>query len=145
MKKIIITIAATVGTWTTAVAQHADPSGDFNFKFEALHVSSALLTTAVIGLAILTFIKWLLDYRLKNKLIEKGAPDHVVSQFLQPIISDNKNATIKWFALLMGLGTGLSFVDYFEPLGIHSLAIMSFSLAASFVGYYFYISRRKQP
>jgi tellurite resistance protein TehA-like permease len=145
MKKLIITIAAIAGTWTTAVAQHADSSEDLNFKYEALHVSSAMLTTVVIGAAILTFIKWLLDYRLKNKLIEKGAPDHVVSQILQPIISDNKNATIKWFALLMGLGTGLSFIDYYQPLGIHSLAIMSFSLAASFLGYYFYISRREKP
>jgi len=144
MKKLIITIGAAAGTWSTAAAQNSNAAGD-TFKYDALHMSSTILTIVVFGILILTFIKWLLDYRLKNKLIEKGAPDHVVSQILQPIISDNKNATIKWFALLMGLGTGLSFVDYFQPLGIHSLAIMSFSLAASFLGYYFYINRREKP
>ncbi|MES2111335.1 MAG: hypothetical protein V4577_21445 [Bacteroidota bacterium] len=144
MKKIIITISAAVGTWTVAAAQNSN-AVDYNFKYDALHTSYTILTIVVFGIMILTFIRWLLDYRLKNKLIEKSAPDHVVSQLLQPITSDNKNVTIKSFALLMGLGTGLSLVDYFEPLGIHSLAIMSFSLAASFLGYYFYINRREKP
>lgn len=144
MKKIITTIGAVTGTWTVAAAQNSNAPGD-TFKYDALHSSSTILTIVVFCVVALTFIKWLLDYRLKNKLIEKGAPDHVVSQILQPIISDNKNATIKWFALLMGLGTGLSFVNYYQPLGIHSLAIMSFSLAASLLGYYFYISRREKP
>lgn len=143
MKKIIITIGAAAGTWTAAAAQNSNAAGD-TFKYDALHMSSTILTIVVFGILILTFIRWLLDFRLKSKLIEKGAPDHIVSQLLQPITSDNKNATIKWFALLMGLGTGLSFVDYFQPLGIHSLAIMSFSLAASFLGYYFYINRREK-
>jgi tellurite resistance protein TehA-like permease len=144
MKKIVTTIVIAAGTWTSAAAQNSNPAGD-TFKYDALHASSTILTIVVFCVVALTFIKWLLDYRLKNKLIEKGAPDHVVSQILQPIISDNKNVTIKWFALLMGLGTGLSFVDYYQPLGIHSLAIMSFSLAASLLGYYFYISRRGKP
>jgi tellurite resistance protein TehA-like permease len=144
MKKIIITIGAVAGTWTVAAAQNSN-AADYNFKYDALHTSYTILTIVVFGIMILTFIRWLLDYRLKNKLIEKSAPDHVVSQLLQPITSDNKNVAIKWFALLMGLGTGLSFVDYFHPLGIHSLAIMSFSLAASFLGYYFYINRREKP
>ncbi|WEA00574.1 hypothetical protein [Mucilaginibacter sp. SJ] len=143
MKKLIITIAATVAS----LAAKADPDqySDSSLKFEALHLSSTILTIVIFSVVILAFIKWLLDYRLKNKLIEKGAPDHVVSQLLQPVTRDNKNATIKWFALLMGLGTGLSFVDYFQPLGIHSLAIMSFSLAASFLGYYFFINRQEKP
>ncbi|HEX8024285.1 hypothetical protein [Mucilaginibacter sp.] len=143
MKKLIITIAATVAS----LVAKADPDqySDSSLKFEALHLSSTILTIVIFSVVILAFIKWLLDYRLKNKLIEKGAPDHVVSQLLQPVARDNKNVTIKWFALLMGLGTGLSFVDYFQPLGIHSLAIMSFSLAASFLGYYVFINRREKP
>ncbi|MCC8424393.1 hypothetical protein [Mucilaginibacter sp. UR6-11] len=143
MKKIIITIGAVAGTWTAAAAQNSNAAGD-NFRYDLLHTSSVILTIVVFSVVALTFIKWLLDYRLKNKLIEKGAPDHIVSQLLQPITSDDKNITIKWFALLMGLGIGLSFVDYFQPLGIHSLAIMSFSLAVSFLGYYFYINRREK-
>jgi hypothetical protein len=145
MKKIIITIGAVAGTWTVAAAQNSGPAGGLNLDYNSLLLFTTILTIVVYGVLILTFIRWLLDYRLKNKLIEKGAPDHIVSQLLQPITSDNKNVTIKWFALLMGLGTGLSFVDYFQPLGIHSLAIMSFSLAASFLGYYFYINRREKP
>jgi hypothetical protein len=148
MKKIIITISIATGTWTTAASQNL---GDFkfqnsgDFKFEALHVVGALLTTVFIGVAILTFIKRLMDYRLKNKLIEKGAPEEVISNLLNPITADSKNITVKWFALLTGLGAGLFFVDYFQPLGIHSVAIMALSLAASFLGYSFYLNHKEKP
>jgi len=143
MKQFIITIAATAVS--LAAKAGPDQSSDNSFKFKALDLSSTILTILLFSVVILTFIKWLLDYRLKNKLIEKGAPENMVSQLLQPVIRDNKNVTIKWFSLLTGLGLGLSLVDYFQPLGIHSLAIMSFSLAASFLGYYFFISRREKP
>jgi len=143
MKQFIITIAATAVS--LAAKAGPDQSSDNSFKFKALDLSSTILTILLFSVVILTFIKWLLDYRLKNKLIEKGAPGNMVSQLLQPVIRDNKNVTIKWFSLLTGLGLGLSLVDHFQPLGIHSLAIMSFSLAASFLGYYFFISRREKP
>ena len=35
-------------------------------------------------------------------------------------------------------------VAAFQPLGIHSLAIMSFSLAASFLAYYFFINHKSR-
>lgn len=143
MKKIIITITVVAASLTAKADK--DQYSDNSLKFEALHLSSTILTIMIFSVAILTFVKWLLDYRLKNKLVEKGAPDNVVSQLLQPVTRDNKNVTIKWFALLMGVGTGLSLVNYFQPLGIRSLAIMSFSLAASFLGYYFFINRQEKP
>ncbi|MFI5163469.1 MAG: hypothetical protein ACHQHN_19475 [Sphingobacteriales bacterium] len=142
MKKISITLIFT----TAFLAANADPEqiSDNEIKSTALHLSSTILTIVICSVVVMTFIKLLLDHRLKNKLIDKGAPDYIVSQLLQPAINDNKNITVKWFALLTGLGTGLSFVDYYQPLGIHSLAIMCFSLAASFLGYYLFISRKKK-
>lgn len=143
MKKISITLLFTAAF----LAANADPEliSDNEIKSTALHLSGTILTIVICCVVVMTFIKWLLDHRLKNKLIDKGAPDHIVSQLLQPAINDNKDTTVKWFALLMGLGVGLSFVDYYQPLGIHSLAIMCFSVAASFLGYYFYISRKEKP
>lgn len=142
MKKISITLIFT----TVFLATNASPEQiDSNsLKFESLHLSSTILTIVIGCVVVMTFIKWMLDHHLKNKLIDKGAPENVVAQLLQPAINDNKNTTVKWFALLMGLGIGLSFVDYYQPLGIHSLAIMCFSLATSFLGYYFYISRKEK-
>ncbi|HEY4197118.1 MAG TPA: hypothetical protein VGM63_16365 [Mucilaginibacter sp.] len=142
MKKISITLLFT----TAFLAANADPENftDNYVKLETLHNVNMILTTAIYCVVGMIFIKWLLDHRLKNKLIDKGAPEHVVSQLLQPVVNDNKTTTIKWFALLIGLGTGLFFVNYYLPLGIHSLAIMCFSLAASFLGYYFYVSRKEK-
>jgi len=143
MKKISFTLIFTAAF----LAAKADPENftDNYVRLETLHNVNMILTSAIYCVVGMIFIKWVLDHRLKNKLIDKGAPEHIVSQLLQPAINDNKNATVKWFALLMGLGAGLGLVDYFQPLGIHSLAIMCFSLAASFLGYYFYISRKETP
>jgi hypothetical protein len=143
MKRILFSAIIATGSFA-AHAQNKDQFSDGELKFESLHLSMTLLMIVLFSIVILTFVRWILDYRLKNKLIEKGAPDHVVSQLLQPVTNDNKNITIKWFAMLMGLGIGLSLVNYFQPLGIHSLAMMSFSLATSFLGYYFFIKRAEK-
>ena len=50
----------------------------------------------------------------------------------------------KWFAMLAGTGVGLTLVNYTMPLGVHSIAIMSFSIAASFLGYYLFIRKTRE-
>ncbi len=84
-----------------------------------------------------------LDNRLKNKLIDKGASENVVTQLLQPMKNESKLEPLKWFSILSAIGLGLALVDAFKPLGIHSLAIMAFSLAAGFLGYFF-LSKRTE-
>jgi hypothetical protein len=142
MKKISITLIFT----TAFLAAYADPQNftDNYVRLETIHNVNMILTTAIYCIVGMIFIKWMLDHRLKNKLIEKGAPEHIVAQLLQPAPNDSKNTTVKWFALLMGLGTGLILVYNFQPLGMHSLAIMCFSLAAGILGYYFYLDRKKK-
>ena len=80
-----------------------------------------------------------MDNRLKARMIEKGISDNIVEKFLQPDSKDIKGQAMKWFLLLSGIGVGLTISSLFLPIGIHSLAIMTFSIALSFLGYYFFL------
>ena len=86
-----------------------------------------------------TILRKLLEHKLKNKILDKGISETLVSAVLQT--DDNKHANIKWFTILMGVGIGLLIVNYSLPLGVHSFAIMAFSIALSFLTYHLYLQR----
>jgi hypothetical protein len=134
MKKII-TIAALLFTSTLIQAQS---SGDQYLDREIFNACAVIFTVALFMIFILTILKWLLEHRLKNKIVDKGVPESAVSSLLNLNKNENKNINIKWFSLLAGVGIGLIIVNYTQPLGIHSLATMSLSVSASFLGYYFF-------
>jgi hypothetical protein len=146
MKKISIALTLSLASMA-AIAQ--DSSNESNaiinsaFMGELIRISGVLLGIFLFTSFFLAIIRSFLDSKLRNKLIDKGTTETVVSQLLQPLKKDNKLEPFKWFAILAGIGTGLSIINATQPLGLHSLAIMSFSLAASFLGYYFF-SRKTQ-
>jgi hypothetical protein len=100
---------------------------------------ASILVLYLISAFIISIIKLFQEYRLKSKLIEKGVSEAVVEQFLQPTKKDSRTQAIKWFLILAAVGLGLTIVQFTLPLGFHSVAIMSFCIAFSFLGYYYYI------
>ena len=134
MKRIYITTIGFVLS-VSAKAQNNDPSRDMEIKWSSFHLFEILVTNSFFAIAILYLIKMLLDHRIKNKLLEKGASDVLVTQLLQPPAKDAKNNVIKWICILGSSGIGLLLVSHFQPLGIHSLAIISISLAVGFSAY----------
>ncbi len=101
--------------------------------------ATAMVVIYLASSFILKAVKSFHDYRLKDKMIEKGVPDSVVEQFLKTPADDTKNQTIKWFFILMSLGVGLSFIGYYNPPFIPMAAIMSFCIAGSFLAFFIYI------
>ena len=133
MKKIITTVIATF----VIVAANAQGNSEFDRNvFEACAVIFVMLAIMVFILAV---IKKIMDYRLKNKIVDKGISENIASSILQTTPHEGINANIKWFAILAGIGAGLMIVNYTQPLGFHSVAIMAFSISLSFLGYYFFI------
>src|SRR5450432_1585304 len=132
MKKLT-TVATILLASFAANAQNVqdDPKAiiDKDFMRELLTNSGVLVGIFLFTTFFLTIIRSFLDSRLKNKLIDKGASENVVNQLLQPLKKDSKLEPLKWFSILSGIGLGLALIGAFQPLGIHSLAIMSFSLA----------------
>ncbi len=135
MKRIINTVAVIV----TPFAVNAQNSNSLQVDKNVFNAVASIFVVALFMIFILAIVKRLLDNRLKNKIIDKGIPESIVSSILQTNPKEDRNSNIKWFAILTGFGFGLTIINYTLPLGFHSLAIMSFCIAASFLGYYLFI------
>lgn len=140
MKKIIY-IVAIAATPVMANAQNNNIQG---INEDVFNACAAIFTAGLFMIFILAIIKRIMDYRIKNKIVEKGIPENIASSILQTSPNENRNTNIKWFALLTGIGAGLTIIYYTLPLGIHSLAIMAFCIAASFLGYYFFLKQSEK-
>ena len=140
MKKII-NIAVVLTAPIFANAQNSNVQG---IDKEVFNICASIFTVGLFMIFILAIIKRIMDYRVKNKIVEKGVPENIVSTILQTSPRENRNINVKWFALLAGIGIGLTIIYYTLPLGIHSLAIMAFCVAASFLGYYFFLKQSEQ-
>lgn len=138
-KTITVVLAGLTGSAVSAQDNYPRISNDMSEEvFRAVAVIFVMLAFMIF---IISILQRIFDYRLKNKIVEKGIAENIASSILQTEARDNKDINIKWVALLMGLGAGLTLVNYTRPLGIHSLAIMSFCIAFSFLGYFFYLKR----
>jgi hypothetical protein len=132
MKKINL-LAALVLASLPVFAQ-----GDRQNSLNDPEVVRIIFTIAVIIIFmvfILGIMKLYLGHRLKNKIIDKGISENIATSVLQANHQEDRNSSVKWFMLMAGTGAGLLIVNYTQPLGIHSLAIMSFSISAGFLGY----------
>lgn len=140
MKKVIniVVIAA------MPIIGNAQNSNTQDIDEDVFNACAAIFTAGLVMIFILAIIKRIIDYRIKNKIVEKGIPENIVSSILQTSPNENRNTNIKWFAILAGIGTGLTIIYYTLPLSILSLAIMTFCLAASFLGYYFFLKQSEK-
>lgn len=111
---------------------------------EIFNVCATIFVIGLIMFFIIVILKRNMEYRLKNKIIEKGVPENIVSSILKPSPKEDRNINIKWFAVLTGLGIGLTIIHYTLPLGFHSLAIMTLCLALSFLGYFLFLKQSEK-
>ncbi len=137
MKKSI-TIVAAIFAVTALNAQDYHPLQSMQMG-EVIRISASIFAVALFMIFFLTILKRGLEYRLKNKIVDKGIAENIASSLLRTKTSEDRNINIKWFALLAGIGAGLTIIYFTQPLGIHSLAIMAFSISVSFLGYYIFL------
>ena len=142
MKRILISTVILLAAFC-ANAQDLDPLRENARLYEIVGTSRLLGTILVYAISILLLIKLILDYRIKEKLIEKGASEAVISQLLSSVGKGGNYVNIKWFFIFAGLGIGLGFVYLSRPIGLHSLAIMSLCISLSFLGYYLFVRRNQ--
>jgi hypothetical protein len=137
MKKTI-SIAAVILTPFILNAQNTKAPDTYNPIFNTCAI---IFVIGLFMIFFLTVFKKVMEYRLKNKIVERGIPENVASSILQTNPKEDRNTNIKWAAILAGLGAGFTIIYYTLPLGIHSLAIMAFSVAASFLSYFFFLKQ----
>ena len=114
---------------------------DQGFIKDMAHTLSVLAAFILLAVFIITMTKMILDFRLKTRMIEKGLSENSIMQFLSAPKTTRRHQAMKWFSLLSGLGLGLLLMGIFRPYGLHSLVLVTFCIAAAFLGYFFYLRR----
>ena len=133
MKKIVST-AALIFTAFLANAQHRESE----FDRSIFNTISVIFVVILFMVFIVNILKMFLENRMKHKIIDKGVSESAASSLLQTTPKNDQLTTMKWVCILAGIGGGLMIVNYTQPLGIHSLATMAFSISVSFLAYYFF-------
>ena len=100
-----------------------------------------ILFIAFLVFMLITLIKYFLEFRLKNKLIERGMSEQLSAYLSDKNEKERQQEAIKLAILFCGIGAGLALIYLTGPIDIHSFAIMAFSLGISYLAYFFYLRR----
>ena len=140
MKKISLTIAVSLLAMFTQAQDHQnfDPFKDRDFLFDALHIGTMLIAIYLIASFILQIFKAGMTARIKNRILDKGTEENIVRELLQPDKKENKNYILQWFFIMVAIGVAFLLLMLTSPFGLHSLAIIAFSIAAGFGAYYYF-------
>ena len=140
MKKILAIIPASLVGYMVNAQDNDQPVYLMRYDSEMFQIAATIFVVGMFMYFIITIMKRIFEHRLKNKIVDKGISENIAHSILETkTTEDNKYANVKWFAILAGIGMGLTGVNYTQPLGFHSLAIMAFSISLSFLGYYLFI------
>lgn len=143
MKKAIIAAAILTSTIVANAQDKQEPLIDREMIFDLVHICAVVLVIYLVSSFILQLIRQNLDYRLKSKIIEKQPDENVVAQLVPVDKTTSANTILQWFCTLLGIAIGFMFMAVTQPLGLHSLAIMAFSVAAGLGIYYLFTRRNK--
>jgi hypothetical protein len=139
MKKSLSFIILVLSAFTaTAQNETFDPFHDRQLYFDTLNIAGVLAGIYLISSFILKIIQGAFRYRLKNRMLDRGTEENIVRELLQPDKKNNRNDILQWFCIVLSIGVGLTLVSIIRPFGLHSIAIMAFSVAAGFGGYYYF-------
>jgi len=115
-----------------------DPFKDRQLYFDCLNIGAVLAGIYLISSFILKIIQGAYSFKLKNRMLDKGTEENIIKQLIQPDKKENRNYLLQWFFMLAAIETGLILVTLIRPFGLHSIAILAFSLAAGFGAYYYF-------
>jgi uncharacterized membrane protein len=140
MKKISLTVVVSLVAIAALAQNHEnfEPFKDRDFLFDALHISTMLIAIYLIASFILQIFKAGMTARIKNRMLDKGTEENIVRELLQPDKKENKNYILQWFFIMVALGIAFLLLMLTSPFGLHSLAIIAFSIAAGFGAYYYF-------
>jgi FtsH-binding integral membrane protein len=143
MKKTILVAVILSGTFVALAEDSNESLIDRGLVFSVVNIFSIIMVIYLISSFILQLIRQNFDYRLKSKILEKGADENIVSQLVKPEEKDTRNTILQWAFTLAGIALGFTILHFTQPFGLHSLAIMAFCVAAGLGGYYYFTRKNK--
>ncbi|RIW13404.1 hypothetical protein D0X99_16675 [Algoriphagus lacus] len=90
---------------------------------------------------IINLIKYFLEYRIKNKLIDRGMAEQLSAYLLDKNVQEKQDEVVKLAIIFFGVGLGLLLTYLTSPINLHSLAIIAFCLGLSYLAYFFYLRK----
>lgn len=147
MKKILATATGFLPL-TQTLAQNNSKTTKQLEELQSLHPVSPLefilpvLFISFLIVMLIHLVKYFLEFRLKNKLIDKGMSEQLSSFLSNKNDQEKQNETIKLSILFCCIGLGLLLTYFSAPVDFHSLAIMSFCFGLSYLLYFFYLKKQ---
>jgi len=142
MKRFLLLLLCCLTTWEASAQPALLPALDANAVEIARRVIFPAIALFLLGYFVLAAIKLVLNYLLKNKIIDTAIISENVVERLLPGPQDELNKVVKWVALLLSTGAGLTACNWYLPLGLHSVIILVFSTALGFLAYYLFLRRQ---
>jgi membrane protein YqaA with SNARE-associated domain len=150
MKKSTIILISLLATTIRAFAQkngnhisHAEITDlDPLASRPLVEIILPILFMMFLAFMLVSLIKYFLDYRLKNKLIDRGMSEQLSAYLSNKNDSEKQHDAIKWAILFSGIGMGLIITYLTAPIHLHSLAIMAFCLGLSYFAYFSYLRKK---
>jgi hypothetical protein len=139
MKGFLLLLLCCLAALGAAAQPAVVPALDFNTLELGRRVVFPAFALFLIGYFILGAIRMVLNYLLKNKIIEATVISPSVVEHLLPGPQDEQRKLVKWMALLFSSGIGLTICSRYLPLGLHSIIILLFSTAFGFLAYYLFL------
>jgi hypothetical protein len=143
MKKLITITPALL---IFAAARAEDKGGfpiDRDFLVDAFHIAATIFLLYLCFSFVLDLLQRNLDHRIKSKAIAAGSSETMVSQLMARQKKDVRRGALAWICVLLALGLGLSIINLTLPIGLHSMAILAFSIGAGLLAFYLISGRRQ--
>jgi len=141
MKRFLLLLCC-LSAWEASAQPVQLPALDANAVDIARHVVFPAIALFLLGYFVLAAIKLVLNYLLKNKIIDTAIISESVVERLLPGPQDEQNKVVKWVALLLSTGAGLTACSWSLPLGLHSVIILVFSTALGLLAYSLFLRRQ---
>jgi len=142
MKRFLLPLLCCLIPWGASAQSLVVPALDANALDISRHVIFPAVALFLLGYFVLGAIKLVLNYLLKNKILDSATVSVSVVERLLPGPQDEQNKVVKWIALLLSTGAGLAVCQWCLPLGLPSIITMLFSTALGFLAYYLYLRRQ---
>lgn len=139
MKSLLLLLLCCLAIGEAAAQSAAPPALDVNTLELARRVVFPTVALLLLGYFVLGAIRLVLNYLLKNKIIDTAALSEGVVERLVPGPQDEQKKIVKVVALLLSSAVGLTICSRYLPLGIHSVIILLFSTAFGFLAYYLFL------
>jgi hypothetical protein len=121
-------------------AARADERGGFpidrDFLVDAFHIGATIFLLYLCFNFILELLQRNLDHRIKSRAIAAGSSETMVGRLLARQKKDFRRGALAWICVLLAIGLGLTIINLTLPFGLHSVAILAFSIGAGLLAFY---------